>query len=142
MILDTEKLIIDLKSLSRGINRGVFSIPLEKVEWNIEDVKPMDSQGTLEIEVDYGDDAVLCSGWLDANFRTPCARCLEPTGFAVSEEIYREYAWSPDPASEEQREVISQSGRLDILAAVREAVILSIPGKPLCSPDCAGICYN
>ena len=142
MKLDTVKLVIDLKSLSRGINRGVFTIPLEEVEWNIEDVEPLDSQGTLELVVDYGDDVILCSGWLDAHFRTPCARCLEPSGFSITEEIYREYTWSPDPASDEQREVISQSGKLDIFAAVQEAILLSIPIKPLCSPDCAGICYN
>ncbi|NOQ21798.1 MAG: hypothetical protein GQ565_03995 [Candidatus Aegiribacteria sp.] len=142
MKLDAVKLIIDLKSLSRGINRGVFTIPLEKVEWNIEGVEPFDSQGTLELVVDYRDDAVLCSGRLDAHFRTPCARCLEPTRFSITEDIYREYAWSPDPASGEQREVISQSGELDIFDALREAVLLSIPGKPLCSPDCAGICYD
>ncbi len=142
MKLDTVKLIIDLKSLSRGVNRGVFIIPLEKVEWNIEGVEPFDRQGTLELMVDYGDEAVLCSGSLDAHFRTPCARCLEPSHFSISEEIYREYAWSPDPASGEQRELISQSGELNIFNAVQEAVLLSIPGKPLCSPDCTGICYN
>ncbi|MCK4807250.1 MAG: DUF177 domain-containing protein [Candidatus Aegiribacteria sp.] len=142
MKLDTVKLVIDLKSLSRGINRGVFTIPLEKIEWNIEGVEPFDRQGTLDLMVDLEDEAVLCSGRLDANFRTPCARCLKPTRFSIIEEIYREYAWSPDPASEEQREVISKSGELDIFDAVQEAVLLSIPGKPLCYPDCAGICYN
>ncbi|MCK5115107.1 MAG: DUF177 domain-containing protein [Candidatus Aegiribacteria sp.] len=142
MKLDTVKLVIDLKSLSRGINRGVFTIPLEKVEWNIEDVEPFDREGILELQVDYRDDAILCSGGFDAHFRTPCARCLEPTTFSITEEIYREYAWSPDPASDEQREVISQSGKLSIFAAVQEAVLLSIPGKLLCSPDCAGIYYN
>lgn len=142
MKLDTVKLVIDLKSLSRGINREIFTIPLLKVEWNIEDVEPFDRQGMLELVIDYGDEAVLCTGRLDAYFRTPCARCLEPSPFSINEEIYREYAWSPDPASEEQREVISQSGELDIFDAVREAVMLSVPGKPLCSPDCAGICYN
>ncbi len=142
MKLDTVKLVIDLKSLSRGINRGVFIIPLEKVEWNVDDVEPLDHEGTLELQVDYRDDAILCNGWFDAHFRIPCARCLEPSTFSITEEIYREYAWIPDPASDEQREVISQSGKLDIFAAVQEAVLLSIPGKPLCSPDCAGICYN
>lgn len=142
MILDTENLIIDIKSLSRGMNRGVFNIPLEKVMWNIEEVEPIDSQGTLELAVDYGDDAILCAGSLDGHFQTPCARCLEPSSFSISEEIYREYAWTPDPASDEQREVIPNTGKLDILAAVREAILLSVPGKPLCSPDCTGICYN
>lgn len=142
MKLDTIKLVIDLKSLSRGMNREIFTIPLKKVEWNIEDVEPFDSQGTLELMVDFGDEVVLCSGWLDAHFRIPCARCLEPSRFSISEKIYREYTWICDPASEEQREIIPQSGELDIFDAVREAVVLSIPGKPLCSPDCAGICYN
>ncbi len=142
MILDTENLVIDLKSLSRGMNRGVFIIPFKKVKWNIEDVEPIDSQGTLELAVDYGDDVILCTGSLDGHFQIPCARCLEPVGFSISEEICREYTWSPDPASDEQREVIPQSGKLDILEAVREAVLLSIPGKLLCSPDCTGICYN
>ena len=142
MKLDTVELVIDLKSLSRGINRGVFIIPLSKVEWNIEDVEPKENQGTLELLVDFRDDAVLCRGWFDVQFQTPCARCLESVSFSISEEIYREYTWSPDPASDEQREVIPQSGKLNIFAAVLEAVLLSIPGKPLCSPDCAGICYN
>jgi len=142
MKFDTVKLVIDLKNLSRGVNRGVFIIPLDEVEWNIEDVEPSDSKGSLELLVDYRDDAILCSGWLDAHFQLPCARCLEPARFSITEDIYREYAWSPDPPSEEQREVISQSGKLEILAAVREAILLSLPSKPLCSPDCAGICYN
>ena len=142
MKLDTVKLVIDLRSLSRGINRGVFTILFDKIEWNVEDVKSFDSQGTLELMVDLGDEAILCSGSLDARFCTPCARCLEPSLFSISEEIYREYTWTPDPASGEQREVISQSGELDIFDAVRESVLLSIPGKSLCSPDCAGICYN
>ncbi len=142
MKLDTVRLVVDLKSLSRGMNRGVFTIPLDRIEWNIEDVEPEESLGTLELAVNLDDIAVLCSGRLDAYFQTPCARCLEPSRFSISADILREYTWSPDPASEEQREVISQSGELDIFDAVQEAVILSIPCKPLCSPDCTGICYN
>ncbi len=142
MKLDTVRLVVDLKSLSRGMNRGVFTIPLDRIEWNIEDVEPEESMGTLELEVDFEDIAVQCSGRLDAHFCTPCARCLEPSSFDICADIHRSYTWSPDPASEEQREVIPQSGELDILDAVREAVMLSIPCKPLCSPDCAGICYN
>ena len=94
MKLDTIKLTIDLKSLPLGINRGVFILPLDKVEWNIEDVEPLDNQGTLELTVDYRDDVILCSGWLDAHFRTPCARCLKPSSFSINEEICREYTWN------------------------------------------------
>ena len=142
MILDPEKLVIDMRSLSRGMNSGSFVIPLDKINWDIESVEPADDEATLELFVDYEDSVVLCIGRLNADFITPCARCLEPVRFNICEDISREYAWKLDPSVEQEREVVSQSGELGLFDAVREAILLSIPGKPLCSPDCDGICYN
>ncbi len=142
MILDTEKLIIDLKSLSRGMNRDSFVIPLDRIDLDLEDIKANDDSGILDLALDLQDETVFCTGNLKAVFSTPCARCLEPALFSVSEPIQREYTWNSDPSENQERVVISRTGELDILGAVREAVLLSIPGKPLCSPDCPGICYN
>jgi uncharacterized protein len=142
MILDPEKLVISMRSLSRGMNSGSFIIPLDKINWDIDGAEPADDEATLELSVDYGDSIVLCSGRLNADFKTPCARCLEPMLFNICEAIHREYTWEFDPSGEQEREIVPQSGELCILDAVREAILLSIPGKPLCSPDCDGICYN
>lgn len=142
MILDTEKLVIDMRSLSRGMNRGCFDILLNKIDWKIDDVEPEENRATLELAVDYENDVVRCTGSLNAVFRTPCARCLEPSVFSITEPVNRSYTWDSDPSGDQVKAIVSQSGELDILGAVREAVLLSIPGKPLCSPDCAGICYN
>lgn len=141
MKLDTEKLVLDMRSLSRGINRGSFIIPLRDVDWSIEDVEPAGDTGVLDLTVDLEENAVICTGSFDARFQTPCARCLQPAIFTVREDIIREYSWIPAAPEEEPRELISDSGGMNVLDAVREAIILSIPGKSLCSSDCPGIDY-
>jgi len=142
IVLDPVRLTIDMKSLSPGENRGSFDIPIDRIDLDIEDVEPEERGATLELVVDLEDKAVTCTGRLEAVFKTPCARCLEPAFFSITEQIYREYSWNSYSSEEQEIEVISNTDELDILDAVREAVLLSIPGKPLCSPDCTGISYN
>lgn len=141
MKLDTETLILDLRSLTRGINTGVFTLPLRKVQWNIEEVEPAEETGTLELSADLEEGALICTGRFDAVFLIPCARCLELARFHVSEDILRKYSWLPGILGDEDIEMVPDSGRIQLLDALREAVILSIPGKPLCAPDCPGIDY-
>src|SRR5438309_8136903 len=68
----------------------------------------------------------------------PCFRCL---GDAVLELpiAVREYqASSPD--SEELTTPYIADNRLDVSAWARDAVVLALPEKILCRPDCAGLC--
>ena len=141
MRMDTRKLIIDMRSLKRGINTGEFSLDMNSIKWNIENVQPAEDRGMLRIEVDLEDTAVLCTGELRAEFKSPCARCLQPAVFPVDEAVERKYTWDPALSGEDVH-LIPASGELNILDALREAVILSVPGKALCSPNCPGIDYN
>jgi uncharacterized protein len=68
----------------------------------------------------------------------PCVRCLAD---AVVEErlSLREYqATSPD--SEELTTPYLADDRLDLSGWARDALILALPDKILCRPDCAGLC--
>jgi uncharacterized protein len=69
----------------------------------------------------------------------PCFRCLAET--VVEEQISaREYqAASPD-ASEELRSPYLSDDRLDLSAWARDTLVLALPEKILCRPDCAGLC--
>lgn len=140
MRLDTVRMVLDLKSLQRGMNTGSFTIPMREVAWEIEDVQPSSGTGTLELTVDLEKGAVICTGRLHAVFTTPCARCLEPAPFEVVEDIVREYTLIPGTGGDDE-EAVPDTGLLDLMDVVREAVILSVPGKPLCSSDCPGIDY-
>jgi uncharacterized protein len=83
------------------------------------------------------------TGWvfdsrLSVRLHGPCVRCLAD---AVVEEtlVLREYqATSPD--SEELTTPYLVDDRLDLSAWVRDSLILALPDKILCRPDCAGLC--
>jgi len=118
-------------------------IPLRNVDWCISDVEPASDLGILDLLVEYSEKSVVCTGMLDALFETPCARCLEPAVFRSTAGISRVY--TSDEAALEEDDVdpiVVEDDCLVILDAIRESVILSVPSKPLCRPDCPGICYN
>jgi uncharacterized protein len=83
------------------------------------------------------------TGWvfglrLAVRLHGPCVRCL---GDAVVEETLalREYqATSPD--SDELTTPYLVDGRLNLSAWARDSLILALPDKILCRPDCAGLC--
>lgn len=68
----------------------------------------------------------------------PCVRCLADA--VVDERLaLREYqATSPD--SDELTTPYLADDRLDLSAWGRDALILALPDKILCRPDCAGLC--
>jgi uncharacterized protein len=140
--LDPETLELDTASLARGENSGTAEVDLMSVDWDVdEDVIPAEETGVLRLSVIARPMTYVVRGELDAEFRTVCARCLRSADFPVTAEVYRIY--TADPALEDDEDAVPMSGRdryLSILDAVREAVILSVPGKPLCVPDCKGLC--
>ena len=83
------------------------------------------------------------TGWvfelrLSVRLHGPCMRCL---GDAVIEETLRlrEYqATSPD--SDELTTPYLVDDRLDVSAWARDSLVLALPDKILCRPDCAGLC--
>jgi uncharacterized protein len=68
----------------------------------------------------------------------PCVRCLADA--VVDERLsLREYqATSPD--SDELTTPYLAESRLDLSGWTRDALILALPDKILCRPDCAGLC--
>ena len=141
MKLDTRELTLDLKSIRSGSCAERYSIPLDEIEWNLEDLEPASSTGILELSVTCRESTWVCSGFFSVEFVTPCARCLEKAFFTVDAEVYRIYTWDDQLADDLDTELItSRDGTVSILDAVREAVILSVPGKPLCREGCSGLC--
>lgn len=142
MKLNPIALTIDMKTLSPGLNKGGFEIPLKEIDWNIDEVEPKGDHAFIDLEIDLTDRCIICNGTLDAIFVTPCARCLEQADFTITEKIYGVYSWDDRLSDEIDTEPVPLGGKFSILNIIREAVVLSIPVKPLCTPDCQGLCYN
>ena len=97
------------------------------------------------------DKGVWVSARLDSSEGCSCSRCLDEYEQPVHIAIEEEYLPLVDVATgarlrhlDDDREgfFIDQAHTLDLSEAVRQYSALSIPMKPLCSDDCAGICLT
>ncbi|HEY1902254.1 MAG TPA: DUF177 domain-containing protein [Terracidiphilus sp.] len=91
---------------------------------------------------------IRLKGSFSGNFQVPCARCVEPVEIPLSAEfdlIFRPAQADSEPlersitAPETEIGYYLKDGLLleDVL---REQVLLSLPVRTLCKPDCKGLC--
>lgn len=67
-----------------------------------------------------------------------CAKCLEPVSMEIRAELDAQFARQPDP---EDPDLYSFEGsKADLTDAVRDALLLELPYRFLCSEDCKGLC--
>ena len=74
-----------------------------------------------------------------ADLETNCVRCLTDFFLPVDfdfEELYQ----FPSRTREETDLVLPQDGYIDLQQLFREYLILALPIKRLCKPDCKGLC--
>ena len=91
---------------------------------------------------------VLLQGSLDAVATLECGRCLEP--YQQPLHMDAELVFQPSvailtgeplpPPEDDSVYMIDGHHVVDLEEAVREQVLLSLPLRPLCRPDCAGLC--
>ena len=93
------------------------------------------------------DKGVWISADLDTEADVVCCRCLTRFRQSVHMEIQEEYLPVPVegmPADDEiiygDNFYIDQNHILDLTDAARQYLDLSVPMKPLCREDCAGLC--
>jgi DUF177 domain-containing protein len=69
----------------------------------------------------------------------PCFRCLEDA--ALDEDLsVREYQAENPEGDDELISPYVADGKLDLSNWARDSVVLALPDKILCRPDCAGLC--
>lgn len=68
-----------------------------------------------------------------------CVRCLTDFDQPLKAQIDQLYEFPPTPKAEF---VVAETGFLDLAPFLREEFLLSAPMRPLCRPDCKGLCPN
>ncbi|MGE0362044.1 MAG: DUF177 domain-containing protein [Vicinamibacterales bacterium] len=87
-------------------------------------------------------------GSLSTRLEVPCSRCLEP--FAVPVDGAFDYRYLPqalagdrdEDADRDPSTTFYRDEQIDLGELVREQCYLALPMKPLCRPDCQGLCPN
>ena len=67
-----------------------------------------------------------------------CAKCLEPVELAITAEMDALFSRQPDPDDPDL--YTFEGSKADLTDAVRDALLLELPYRFLCSEDCKGLC--
>jgi uncharacterized protein len=138
MIIDIDKLPRDGLSLSRN-----FEFPsLDLVEEEAVFLQPVHTEATLKR---VGEE-IWVKGRITTVLSFVCGRCLSPYEFPVDSNF--DLVCLPEELHELKEELddceidrlFYQSRRIDVREVILEQLNLTFPPKPLCSPDCEGIC--
>lgn len=67
-----------------------------------------------------------------------CARCLEEVSYPVTAALDAEFSREPDPDDPDQ--YLFEASTVDLTEALKDALVLELPLRFLCSEDCKGLC--
>jgi len=90
----------------------------------------------LELCLESLHEGILVSGEARGTALGECVRCLTEVEQPVRVEIQELFAYSHDEAFDYE----VRDDALDLEPVVRDAVVLSLPFKPVCRDDCPGLC--
>jgi uncharacterized protein len=99
----------------------------------------------VDLIVSKSKDQLICRGQITAPVRLECSRCLlkfeEEQSADLDFVIDLSGIWEQTNPEEDNYFVADPSSSYFVLDdLVREAIILSLPLKPLCSEECKGLC--
>ena len=84
-------------------------------------------------------EGLLLQVLIDAKVQTTCTRCLDEFFIPVHTNFQELYEF-PSRKREETDLILPMDGYLNLGPLFREYIILSMPIKRLCQPDCLGLC--
>ena len=118
--------------------RERVEIELEPLVLGGQAYQPQPNAALAELTVTRASSGTVLELALDVSLEGPCFRCLTDAELPVSLRL-REYEATKPEGDEEQTEYL-EDDRLDLSAWTHDAIVLALPDKILCRPDCAGLC--
>jgi uncharacterized protein len=104
----------------------------------------------LDLRLESVVEGVLVSGTVSGTMSGECVRCLDPVTAPLVVDLQELYAFpgtrnGPDrqehPEDDDTEPLPEMQGDLiDLEPALRDAVVLALPLRPLCRDDCPGLC--
>jgi uncharacterized protein len=128
-------LLINLRDLERDPLDIEGELTAEELEMlHLDELMRMTQPLEYELEVERLDDGILVQGRLRLELDCECARCLKRFAFELNLE-----AWAAHLPLEGEDAVPVNNDSVDLTPAIREDILLELPQRPLCKPDCAGL---
>ena len=101
-----------------------------------------------EVILTHTNRSVLVQGTITAQCKDICTRCLEPADISLTFDVEDEYfptidilSGLPLPRNPDTL-MLDENHVLDLSEVLEQYLVMSVPMKVLCHPDCAGICQS
>jgi uncharacterized protein len=103
---------------------------------------------TLSFDIYKDKEQFRLDGRVETLLELPCSRCLEPFRWPVNSIFDLRYQPRVVVTGKPEREIgeddfstaFYENDEIDLVQMMREQILLSLPMKPLCRPDCQGLC--
>ena len=139
-------MFIDIRELQKDRLEFHEQIPAGRINLgpDVSQVAPLDTEGSAELS---GSD-ILLQGHLNTAVEVICARCLEPIREPIHSDFDLFYRPMKEIAKEEEVELAEadlevgfyQGNGVQLEDALKEQILLALPMRSLCRPDCKGLC--
>jgi len=110
--------------------------------------------GIIEVDarLEAVTEGVLLSAEIYAVAKGECGRCLDPVEVIIEKRVQELYLYEKKAERKKRAaevdnfeiddELLMDGDIMDLESPLRDAIVLSLPGNPLCSDDCQGLCHE
>ena len=113
-------------------------IPIEAESYSLEKEFPVeDLHGVISLARTHN--GIRSITEVNALTDSDCGRCLVPFKQDLHTEFEENFTFENRPLSEDEL-IIPEDGNIDFEQLIREYLVLEMPYKPVCRPDCKGLC--
>lgn len=84
-------------------------------------------------------EGLYLEGQLASAIDQECVRCLTPLDLPLSVSLAELLNYPPSPGSDPIA-TVPETGIFNLAPLLREHFLLGVPSRPLCRPDCQGLC--
>jgi uncharacterized protein len=105
----------------------------------VDSAVPDGAVATVDVDVESMADGIVVTGHVRAPWVGTCRRCLEDASGELDVHV-RELFQDPSRALPDADSFPIEGDQIDLMALVRDALLLELPLAPLCREGCAGLC--
>lgn len=131
-------LVFEVSALLKAPLGKSLTSDIDEEPRRLDDLEVDFLRGTVQVtRIQKG---LFVEGAVESRLRLECVRCLEAFAFPITlrpEETFRLPGADPRPGAPY---AVSEDGKLDLAPLLRELAWIAVPMKPLCDPNCKGLC--
>ncbi len=127
----------DLSHLIGARPGARLAFVLDEGSQQLEDIRVNFLRGRLQFTRIQG--GILVESQIETEVEVPCTRCMELFPYAAVLEIEETIGFAGRPRPDITYR-LTEEGWFEISPLLREQAWVALPMKPLCNPNCQGIC--